>query len=57
MNDNELWRNRPDYFSLSVQIPEAATHLNQNRLSVRQIKSDKTTQPGSNTTSSLKGET
>jgi hypothetical protein len=48
----------PELFQLKCpsHASRAATHLNQNKLSVPQIESDKATYPGSNTTSSLKGE-
>jgi hypothetical protein len=53
-----MWRNRPNYSSLSAQVAplKAATHLNRNNPSVPRIYSDKATYPGSNTTSSLEGE-
>ena len=48
----------PELFQLKCpsHALEAATHLNRNKLSVSQIESDKATYPGSNTTSSLEGE-
>jgi hypothetical protein len=48
----------PELFQLKClsHALEAATHLNRNNPSVLQIKSDKATHLGSNTTSSLEGE-
>jgi hypothetical protein len=48
----------PELFQLKCpsHALEAATHLNRNNLSVPQIKSDKATYRGSNTTNSLDGE-
>jgi hypothetical protein len=48
----------PELFQLKCpsHASEAATHLNQNNPSVPQIWSDKATYLGSNTTSSLEGE-
>jgi hypothetical protein len=48
----------PELFQLKCpsHALEAATHLNRNKPSVPQIESDKATYPGSNTTSSLEGE-
>jgi hypothetical protein len=48
----------PELFQLKCLGPalEAAIQLNQNNLSVPQIKSDKATYPGSNTTNSLDDE-
>jgi hypothetical protein len=48
----------PKLFQLNCpsHASEAATHLNRNNPSVPQIQSDKATYPGSNTTSSLEGE-
>jgi hypothetical protein len=40
-----MWRNRPNYSSLSAQVAplRAATHLNRNNPSVPRIQSDKAT--------------
>jgi hypothetical protein len=48
----------PELFQLKCpsHALKAATHLNRNNLSVPQIKSDKATYPGSNTTNPLEGE-